>query len=110
MITVRECQYDEVKEESGVVTLHPGDTLAAQFENPQQRPTPCAVTVRLTGTGALLVTLNGEVLQEVTAAGETTLKFTNARTLNALDFAYTGEGTAALVSAERLSGIRFNFR
>lgn len=100
----------EVKEEAGVVTLHPGDTLAAQFENPQQRPTPCAVTVRLTGTGTLSVKLNGAVLQEVTAAGETTLRFANTLALNALDFAYTGEGTAALVSADRLAGMRFIFR
>ena len=100
----------EVKEEEGVVTLHSGDTLEAQFENPQQRSTPCAVTVRLAGTGALLVKLNGEVLQEVTAIGETTLKFVNTLALNDLDFAYTGEGTAALVSVERMTGVRINFR
>ena len=88
-----------VETDAKTVRVPNGETLSARWTNAKDAERERQVTVRLTGVGALTVTLNGELLRTVTAEGETTFAFSNAFVANDLTFAYAGEGSAEIVSS-----------
>jgi len=82
----------------GTVAIPDGETLAAKWVG-KDVSAPYALIVRLSEPGTLSIRLNGELLQDVSAVGETTVRFENALAENRLDFVYVGEGAAEILSS-----------
>lgn len=101
-----------VTEASGTLVMtdgHPqmrdGDALAATVAaRSSASEGDYVVKAVLTGTGKMLVYLNGVLLGELTASGE--LRFTNGLASNDLRFEYEGEGSAYVAKvAQELGGL-----
>ena len=92
----------EVYEGAGGVVTLPGGSLEAGWSNATGKKRGYSGTMRVTGTGTLTVTRNGESFRTVTSAdGEQTFQFFSTAALEELVFAYApGENDdgAALLS------------
>ncbi|MCQ2390972.1 MAG: DUF1565 domain-containing protein [Kiritimatiellae bacterium] len=95
-------QAAQVVEAEGRVTLAHGAEIAIDWTGRSGRHTAYEIAAVLSGTGSLVVMLNGEVLGTLTSSGK--LRFANALAVNQLSFAYTGEGSAVLDSLRRPVG------
>ena len=100
-VTVASASPEVYEGAGGVVTL-PGGSLEAGWSNASGKKRGYSGTMRVTGTGTLTVTRNGEAFKTVTSAdGEQTFQFFSTAALEELAFAYApGENDdgAALLS------------
>ena len=100
-VTVASASPEVYEGAGGVVTL-PGGSLEAGWSNASGKKRGYSGAMRVTGTGTLTVTRNGETFRTVTSAdGEQAFQFFSAAALEELAFAYApGENDdgAALLS------------
>ncbi len=100
-VTVASASPEVYEGAGGVVTL-PGGSLEAGWSNASGKKRGYSGAMRVTGTGMLTVTRNGEAFKTVTSAdGEQTFQFFSSAALEELAFAYApGENDdgAALLS------------
>ena len=87
-VTVASASPDVYEGAGGVVTL-PGGSLEAGWSNASGKKRGYSGAMRVTGTGTLTVTRNGEAFKTVTSAdGEQTFQFFSSAALEELAFAY----------------------
>ena len=103
---------DVVESESGTVIVNPGQSIEAVWNGKANgRASVFLLPLRVTGTGVLSVTVNGETRTFTAADGETAWKFKSALAVNDVSISYDGEdGYAEILNGKRLAGFVIDFR
>ena len=81
------------------INIPEGETVTAVWRNTSGRTLTYTLSVKVPAAGTLTVYLNGEKLQDVTAAGTTNLTFEGPLAETELAFAYAGTGAAELLTS-----------
>ena len=93
-----------VVETAGLVVLADGETLGLDWA--RRRSTKFEFSVEVSGGGTLSVSRDGAAFAEVLAAdGVKKLAFTSELAMNRLEFAFSGDGYAALSKFSRGAGV-----
>ena len=103
---------DVVESESGTVIVNPGQSIEAAWNGKDNgRASVFRLQLRVTGTGVLSVTVNGETRTFTAAKGETAWQFKSTLAENNVSISYDGEdGYAEILNGKRLAGFELILR
>ena len=109
---VLDATADVVESESGTVIVNPGQSIEAAWNGKANgRTSVFLLPLRVTGTGVLSVTVNGETRTFTAADGETAWQFKSALAVNGVSISYDGEdGYAEILNGKRLAGFELILR
>ena len=100
-----------VETSAHAVRINPGQSIEATWAGRPGRTTRFELPLRVTGTGTLTVTVNGEARTYTAADGDCILRFASALAGNDVKAAYDGtDGYGELLSGSRRVGIGVLFR
>ena len=109
---VLDATADVVESGNGTVIVNPGQSIEAVWNGKANgRGSVFLLPLRVTGTGTLSVTVNGETRTFTAADGETAWQFKSALAANDVSISYDGEdGYAEILNGKRLAGFEIIFR
>ena len=111
-MVVSNATADVVESGNNTVIVNPGQSIEAVWNGKANgRGSVFLLPLRVTGTGVLSVTVNGETRTFTAADGETAWQFKSALVANEVTIAYDGEdGYAEILNGKRLAGFELIFR
>ena len=109
--TVQSATENVVESAAHTVCVHPGQSLSATWAGRTGRTTRFELPLRVTGSGTLAVTINGETRTYTASDGECIWRFSSAQAVNDVSAAYVGDdGYGELLAGGRRIGIGISFR
>ena len=104
-MTVLSASEDVVESQEGTVRLPPGQSIAATWDSRNSQPTLFELPLRVTGSGTLTVTVNGETRAYTAVDGVAVWRFTSALAASEVSAVYEGaDGYGELLRGSRPMG------